>query len=337
MIRILQARLHGIDPRRRPRYRPHERRDVLWHGARYALSAAALARTLVLSVTTVLAWRAAWAADAVRKAAAPANRLPALVGDLARYLKREWPRWGSRRIAGVLVRLGVQASPSSVQRALRRKPRRHRAVAAARRVRGGRPSLVPRFPGHVFFVDSTRLGGFLRSVVVGAVIDGFSRKVLALRVAPHEPTALFAVRLLREAVVAHGQPPECVVSDHGRQSTADAFESWVRRQGTRHRLGAVHTPAAVARLERFWGSLKREFARALFLFHPLARIERDLRSYVAWANTERPHPGIGQQTPADVHEGRPAREPRRLTRGVLDVRLLDGHRELPVLRLRDAA
>ena len=41
------------------------------------------------------------------------------------------------------------------------------------------------------------VGGLLRSVVVGAVMDGFSRKVVALRVAPREPTAEFAVRLVR--------------------------------------------------------------------------------------------------------------------------------------------
>ena len=49
-------------------------------------------------------------------------------------------------------------------------------------------------------------GRLFRSVRVGAVVDGFSRKVLAIAVAPTEPSALFAVRLLRRAIREFGPP-----------------------------------------------------------------------------------------------------------------------------------
>jgi hypothetical protein len=46
-------------------------------------------------------------------------------------------------------------------------------------------------------IDFTRLRGILRPVFVGAVLDAFSRKVLAIRVVLGAPTARFAAGLLR--------------------------------------------------------------------------------------------------------------------------------------------
>ena len=79
--------------------------------------------------------------------------------------------------------------------------------------------LVAKHPNHVWMIVFTKVGGLLRSVFGGAVIDAYSRKVLAIAVAPHEPSAAFAVRLLREAVRDNGAP-RLLVSDHGKQLTA---------------------------------------------------------------------------------------------------------------------
>ena len=66
----------------------------------------------------------------------------------------------------------------------------------------------PDIPGHTWILDFTTVGGLLRRVHVGAVVDACSRRVLALAAWPTEPTAAFAIRLLRAAVAVHGCCPE---------------------------------------------------------------------------------------------------------------------------------
>jgi len=99
---LLRARLERLHPRRRPRYRPWERLAILWHRARYGLSMRATAKAFVVSVQTIVHWSAEVAHGRARlvQAARPVNRLPDLVSDIARRLKGEWPRWGTRRLAG---------------------------------------------------------------------------------------------------------------------------------------------------------------------------------------------------------------------------------------------
>ena len=334
-IELLRARLRRLHPRRRPRYRPWERLAILWHRSRYGLSIAATARAFVLSVQTVVNWNREVASGAARlvQAKPAVNRLPDLVREIAHRLKGEWPRWGTRRIAGILARLGLKASRSSVQRALRRPRPRPTAAGVLPRRAGAR---VAKRPGHVWLVDFTRVGGLFRSVFVGAVVDAFSRKVLALRVASKDPTAAFAVRLLREAARRHGAPRH-LVSDHGRQFRSAALKRALRRHGIRRRFGAIGKTGSLVLIERFWRSMRDEYARGLFLYRPLRTIERDLSSFVSWFNAERPHAGLALRTPDEVHFGRRRQRPRPITRGVLAVRFVAGDHRLPVLRLRHAA
>ncbi len=332
---LLRARLRRLDPCRRPRYRPFERLRILWHQARHGLSVRATARAFVLSAQTVVNWHREVASGRARlvQARRPGNALPDLVAELVHLLKREWPRWGTRRVAGILARLGLQASRSSVQRLLR-KP--HRPAPSARRARSHHGPLAARRPGHVWLLDFTRVGGFLRSVRVGAVIDVFSRKVLAIGVVRSEPKAAFAVRLLREAVGAAGVPG-WVVTDRGSQFTSLAFARALRRRGIRRRYGAVGQSGSIALIERFWRSMKDEYARGLFLYRPLRSIEADLARYAEWFNAERVHQGLAHRTPDEVYAKRRRRLgpiPRYVA---LHVHYLADDRALPVLRLRRAA
>jgi transposase-like protein len=149
----LRARLVRVPARRRPRYRAHERLEILWHAARYRLSVTATARAFAITRQTVIHWRRALS-DKRPHLLPPPGRLPDLARELARRLKAEWPRWGTRRIAGQLARLGIQASRSSVQRLLQR-PRapepddRLLPVAA--------PGLLAGRPNHIWMIDFTRL------------------------------------------------------------------------------------------------------------------------------------------------------------------------------------
>jgi putative transposase len=294
-----------------------------------------IAQTVRKNTAMRLAGLRAWC-KSVEVAKRAVNRLPDLVAEIARRLKGEWPRWGTRRIAGILSRLGLKASRTSVQRLLRRKRKPGGGAALLKR---RERHLVAKRPGHIWLIDFTRIGGIFRSVFVGAITDALSRKVLALRVSAGEPSAAFAARLLREAVARHG-PSGWVVTDHGRQFTSAAFMRALRRRGIRRRYGAVARKGSrsLARIDRFWRTLKSEYARGLFLYAPLRAIERRLRHYALdWFNRERPHQGLGLGTPDEVYFGRRRRTRLAPSRATLGVRFLHGDRELPILRLRRAA
>jgi putative transposase len=327
---LLRARLERIDPHRRPHFLPWERLGVLWHRARYGLSLDAAARAFVVSIQTLVNWTRDVREGVTRLVTtrAPMNKLPDLVRELALRLRFEWPKWGSRRIAGILGRLGFKASRTSVQRFLRRRPPRPRKLARAKK----RP-IVARRAGHLWFIDFTRVTSFFRNVVVGAVVDAFSRRVLAMRACRGEPDEAFACRLAAEAIRRYGKP-RWIVTDQGTQFTSARFTRFLAPHRIRRRFGAVASSQSVATIERFWKSLKSEFGDRLSPWLPLATIERRLSFYRFWFNSERVHAGLRFRTPDNIWLGRAVRPRYRRTRAILAVRMVGGDPSLPVLRLR---
>jgi transposase InsO family protein len=138
-------------------------------------------------------------------------------------------------------------------------------------------ALAAKRPGHVWSLDFTRVGGLFRSVVVGAVVDGSSRTVIAPRVAPRQPTAQFAVRRVREAARAFGAPAH-FVTDHGTQFTAQVSRQARRSLRIRPRYGAVHRHGSIAVIERWWKSMEVECAIGLHLLRALRAIEARFRA-----------------------------------------------------------
>jgi transposase InsO family protein len=331
---LLRTRLRRLEPRRCPRYRPWERLRILAHQARYGLSVRATAAAFVVAASAISRWAAQAREGASRlvRARRPMNALPDLVRELSSFLKREWPRWGSRRIAGILARLGIQASRSSVQRLLRHPPPRPAAALGLPRLGSYPRAQAPR---QVYVVDFTRIGGLFRSLFVGVVIDLYSREVLAMRVCDREPTAAFACALLAGAIRRHGKPRR-VLTDKGVQFTSDRFESTLRRRRIPHRFGAIGRPG-LPTIDRFFRTMKDEFARALFLYRSRRCIQDDLARYASWYNGSRPHGSLKNRSPGEVFAGRPAPDPARAEAGVLQIKLIAGDRRLPVFGFRKTA
>ena len=68
-----------------------------------------------------------------------------------------------------------------------------------------------------------------------------------------------------------------------------------------------------------------------------AVVHDELLGYVTWFNAHRPHQGLGQRTPDEIHFGRDTRPQSVPLRGELVAELVDGDLTLPVLRLRRTA
>jgi transposase InsO family protein len=233
-------------------------------------------------------------------------------------------------MAGVLARLGLQASRTSVQRILKHPPPKK----PPRKTGGSSHPVKAIRPGHVYVLDFTQIGGFFRSVAVGAVIDVFTRQVLAIRVWPREPGAASTTKLLQRAFDCSGRPA-WVISDRGRQFRSNRFKGFLHRAGTRRRYVALGD-ANLSKIDRYWKTMKEEYGRGLLLFRPIRRLQKDLENYVQWFNTERPHLGLNHRSPEDVASGATLPS-RRFCSGRLEVRYQNGDHELPIFRLRDAA
>ena len=185
-------------------------------------------------------------------------------------------------------------------------------------------------------LDFTRLKGRVRKTWVGAIIDVHSRKVMAIASIRRGPTAAFACRLVRAAVKEHGSATWFVTDQDPILRHAKKFNAVLRRHGMRRRYGAVGKKGSIAIIERFWKSMKVEYARHLNRHASIKSIDRKLTSYAQWFNTHRGHQGLDGMTPDEVFFEENARTPFRRTDGVLHVSFVDGDARLPILELRAA-
>ena len=330
---LLRTRLAKIDPGCRPHFPKHARFDILVHIRRWGLTLCEAAAIFMVTPETISRWGKALeqgkaALVASRRAL---NRLPDLTRELVHRLRLEQAAWGTRRICQVLVRLGLKLSRPSVQRVLREappNPRRRPTPSSG----AGRGPVVAYYPMHVAMIDFTSVRlPLIREIWIGAVVDVFSRKILAIRAWARVPTATDARQLFAEAVRLWGTI-KYLIADHGTQFTARVFKRFLKRHGILRRYGAVARPQSVSIVDRTFGSLKRECAGRWILLLPLTAINAAVARYAVWHARFRPHQGLGGLTPDEVFSGRRRRRPRE---GELhDVRrtLFRGDERLPIYR-----
>lgn len=332
---LLRGRLARIDAAHRPHYPRAARFDVLWHIRRWGISVADASRTFVLSPSTIGRWLADVESgrSALARPAAAIRRLPDLTRELVRRLILEQADWGSRRICGVLVRLGAIVSRRSVQRIKREGPP-NRPRPQPDRTALGRP-VVAKHADHVWLADLTTVSLLgLRTLWIVAIVDAFSRRIVAIRAFARVPTGSDVRAILRTAFQLG--IPKYLLTDRGSQFKCDAVSKLCRRRGVLRRYGAVARWQSVAIIDRFFGSLKLEYASRWFVLLPLERVTAGLHRYTQWYNRLRPHQGLGGRVPDDVHFARPRRKLHGELRGVT-LSYFCGDPKLPVYRRKLAA
>jgi transposase InsO family protein len=137
---------------------------------------------------------------------------------------------------------------------------------------------------------------------VGAVVDHFSRSVVASASLEKEPTTREVCAVLDAAVSKAGRPPRHIVSDQGAQFRGE-YRAWCAHNGVLHRYGAVGEHGSIAIIERFWRTLKDECFRRILV--PLAKptFDEELAAYLHWYHAARPHQALRGATPAEVLAG----------------------------------
>ncbi len=131
-----------------------------------------------------------------------------------------------------------------------------------------------------------------------AVIDWYSRKVLAWRVS-NSMDSSFCVDCLEDALHGNGKP-EIFNSDQGSQFTSTAFTDVLKREGVAISMDGRGRALDNIFVERLWRSFKYE---DLYLkgYSNMAELTLGLTEYFAFYNNERPHQSLGYQTPTAVY------------------------------------
>ncbi len=372
-LRIKDARLERVPPRRRPQYRAVERLAILELRAARGWSAAQTAERFFVTEATVASWMTRLDEDgpsALVRTPEPVNKFPDPVAHLVRRLKVLCPVMGTARIAAVLSRAGLHLGRTTVRRMVRRRPRRAASAGtdrSERRIRSSRPN-------HIWLVDLTTvptLAGFWISwlpwlvpqrwpfscwVAVG--LDHFSCRIMGVRVFRGRPTAVAMSSFLASMIRTAGQAPRHLITDRGRELTARSFRRGCRRAGVRQRFGSIGKHGSIALVERCIRTLKDEGVRRSLAPIRWRTVGSELALFADWHNGQRPHAGLAGATPDEIYcrrlpaHHRPRFEPRARwpraaactrpqapvrgrpgVRLALDVRYLGGRAHLPVVAL----
>ncbi len=133
-----------------------------------------------------------------------------------------------------------------------------------------------------------------------AILDGFSRKLLCLRVLAKTPMSRDAVRLVRLAAATFGKP-RFLITDHGTQFRKQ-FHVAMTSTGIRHLRGRARAPYLNGQLERFFRTFRLWWRCVLTGLSP-RNIQRQLDAYQHGYNHRRPHAALDGRTPEEAWQG----------------------------------
>jgi putative transposase len=221
-------------------------------------------------------------------------------------LHLERPFAGSRMLRDMLNREGVSIGRRHVASLMKRM-----GIAAIYR----RPDTSKPAPGHkiypyllrgmkierpdqVWATDITYIPMARGFVYLVAIVDWFSRRVLAHRVSI-TMEADFCVEALEEAIGRHGKPA-LFNSDQGSQFTSEAFTSVLLRNDVAVSMDGKGAWRDNVFVERLWKSVKYEevYLRA---YDTVSEARAAIGRYLDFYNRLRPHSSLDRQTPDEAY------------------------------------
>jgi putative transposase len=153
-------------------------------------------------------------------------------------------------------------------------------------------------PNQVWAMDITYVPMARGFVYLAAVVDWFSRKVLAWRLSI-TLSADFCIEALEEALARHGRP-DIFNTDQGGQFTSIAFTAVLQAAGIAISMDGKGAWRDNIFVERLWRTIKYEevYLRA-YASVPEARAS--IGRYLTFYNGRRPHSSLGGQTPDQAY------------------------------------
>ena len=221
-------------------------------------------------------------------------------------LHLEYPFAGRRMLQGLLKAEGHVAGRLHVATLMRRM-----GIEALYR----RPRTSKRAPGHAIFpyllrklpvtrpnqvwaMDITYIPMARGFVYLAAVVDWFSRKVLAWRLSITMDTA-FCIEAVEDAMACFGKP-EIFNTDQGSQFTSREFTGLLIAADIRISMDGKGAWRDNVFVERLWKSVKYEkvYLRA---YASVSEARASIGRYLDFYNSRRPHQGLARQTPDQAY------------------------------------
>jgi putative transposase len=160
-------------------------------------------------------------------------------------------------------------------------------------------------PNQVWATDVTYLPMAQGFAYLVAILDLYSRKVLAFRVANTLATD-FCIEALAEALRRYGVP-DIFNSDQGSQFTDDAFTAVLAAKDARISMDGKGRWIDNVFVERLWRSVKYE-SIYLHAYETPREVRVALARYFEFYNAHRPHQSLGYRTPNEIYFGTPERK-----------------------------
>jgi len=153
-------------------------------------------------------------------------------------------------------------------------------------------------PNQVWATDITYIPMARGFVYLVAVVDWFSRRVLAYRVSI-TMEAGFCIEALQEAIGKYGKP-DIFNSDQGSQFTSDAFTGVLLDQKIAISMDGKGAWRDNVFVERLWKSVKYEEVY-LKAYDTVAEARGSIGRYLEFYNRHRPHSSLDRRTPDEAY------------------------------------
>ncbi|WP_414674830.1 IS3 family transposase [Limnobacter sp.] len=201
-------------------------------------------------------------------------------------LRQEGHAVGRKHVATLMKCMGIEA--------LYRRPntsRKHPQHAVY-------PYLLRHLPitraNQVWAMDITYIPMARGYVYLAAVVDWYSRRVLAFRVSISMDVA-FCVAAVEDAIARYGTP-EIFNTDQGSQFTSQAFTGLLKQHGIRISMDGKGCWRDNVFVERLWKSVKYEEVY-LHGYATVSEANAGLERYLRFYNARRPHTSLDRKTP----------------------------------------
>jgi putative transposase len=240
---------------------------------------------------------------------------PASDADLALMrrideLHLEYPFAGSRMLKGLLRAEGHEVGRLHVStlmkkmaiEALYRRPNTSKPAPGHKIYPYLLRNLAVARPNQVWAMDITYVPMARGFVYLAAVVDWFSRRVLAWRLSI-TLSADFCIEALEEALERHGRP-EIFNTDQGSQFTSIDFIKVPKEAGIAISMDGKGAWRDNVFVERLWRSVKYEevYLRA---YGSVSEARASIGRYLGFYNGTRPHSSLGGQTPDQAYLNQP--------------------------------
>lgn len=251
----------------------------------------------------------------------------------------ENPVWGRWRIAQTLWRLLLFLSPSTIRNILKRPRPKKRPFWKPKKPLDLGPHLkkiIAKAKDKIWSIDlhEVMIGPY-QSYIFG-ILDHFSRKILHLGFHFGEPDSEWVINQVR-STIAEYSCPNSIITDHGEQFTSREFKKFIYNFKIDHRKGKIRSPFSNGKIERFFGSLKRDVLN-LTLVLTEKRINKLLKDYIIYYNQHRPHQSLLDATPEQCYHYnrifsiKPLNQEKKILGKIKRIRFCDGMLNAYVLK-----